>query len=75
MIKFKRVFLMMCVLAMPALLKAQPPTFDDESPYGVTDVPFDDNIYILIAVAVIYGGVKIWSHNKAEKNKEALLQH
>ena len=73
MVKLFRAILMLSIISMPVLAGAQPPEF--EEPFGVKDVPFDDNIYILIAVAIIYGGLKIWSHKKAEKNKKILLHH
>ena len=64
---FDKALLMICVLVMPALLHAQPPTFDDESPYAVTDVPFDDGVFVLVAIAMFYGIFKILAYKKSVK--------
>lgn len=60
-----KILLMLLVMNLPILLKAQPPTFDDESPeFGVKDVPFDDNVWLLVVVAVFYGGFRIMTYKK-----------
>ena len=55
---------------LPILLKAQPPTFDDESPYGVTDVPFDDNVWWLVAAGLCYGAFMMIAYKNLEKLKK-----
>lgn len=64
---------LVCTFLMPILSKAQPPTFDDESPYGVTDVPFDDGVFVLVAIAIAYGLLRMWTYKKALKSKKVVV--
>ncbi|MDQ6815563.1 MAG: hypothetical protein M3040_17675 [Bacteroidota bacterium] len=69
-----KVALLMCIFFMPSLLKAQPPSFDNESPlYGVTDVPFDDGVFLLVGLAVVYSLLKVRVYNKAQKDKKIIF--
>jgi hypothetical protein len=67
-----RMFIVLFIIGLPKLLFARrddPINFDGESPYGVTDVPFDDGVGLLVAVGVVYGILKIRAYKKAEKSK------
>ncbi|GEO10323.1 PID-CTERM protein-sorting domain-containing protein [Segetibacter aerophilus] len=74
---FKRMVIVLVVMALPIIMHAQgsPIDFDGESPYGVTDVPFDDGVGLLVAVGVVYGLLKIRAYKKAQKSKNVLLQN
>lgn len=66
---FKRMVIALVVMALPIIMYAQgsPIDFDGESPYGVTDVPFDDGVGLLVAVGVVYGLLKIRAYKKSTK--------
>jgi len=62
-------------LLTTCVLHAQePPGFEDESPWGVTDaqVPFDDWVFVLVAVVIGYVLIKAKIYTK-NKNKGTAL--
>lgn len=66
-IKTQALLLLVASIFIPVLINAQeefppPPDLGDGQVY---DVPLDDNIYLLLIVAVIYGIFMIWSDKKA----------
>lgn len=66
-----RFFLLLIILSLPSLLFADDlPPFDGESPYGVTDVqvPIDNGVFVLVAIAVAYGLMKTFQYKKSKKN-------
>jgi hypothetical protein len=75
---FRRIMIVLVVMALPILMYAQGGSaidFDGESPYGVTDVPFDDGVGLLVAVGVVYGLLKIRAYKKVQKSTKVLLQN
>jgi hypothetical protein len=75
MTKFVKILLIVCLLSAPALLQAQPPTFDHESPYGVTDVPFDDDVKYLVGIGLLYGIYRVWAYKKEVRNKKGFAHN
>lgn len=69
-----RAIIILFVMSLPCLVFAQPPDFTGESPYGVTDVPFDDGVNLLVIAAIVYGLFKVWAYRKNEKMKKKLLK-
>ena len=69
MVKLFKVALVICIVSMPVLVKAQPPGFDDESEFGVTDVqvPFDGGVGLLVSAAIVVGLKKARDTKKSEK--------
>jgi hypothetical protein len=66
------------LLFTPSILQAQgsdepPPPFDE----GVTDVPipFDDWVFVLVAIVVAYVLVRAKMYKADKNNKESILQH
>ena len=63
--------IMLLVVCLPSILFAQtPPDFEPQ----VYDVPFDDNVSILVAVGIGYGLLRIWMYKRQESIKNALVQ-
>jgi hypothetical protein len=72
----RRIMIVLLVMA-PVLIFAQggsPIDFDGESPYGVTDVPFDDGAGLLVVAGVVYGLLKLRAYKKAEKSRHTHFQ-
>ncbi|MCW3112617.1 MAG: hypothetical protein JWR18_1013 [Segetibacter sp.] len=68
--------LSIATIGLPILLNAQPyPPPPDLGDGQVYDVPFDDNVIILVIVAVLYGLQRAWRFKKNQKNKKMLLQN
>ena len=67
-VKKQAILLLVASIFLPGIMNAQPyPPPPDLGDGQVYDVPLDDNIYLLIIVAVIYGIFRIWSDRKAKK--------
>lgn len=62
-------FFLVCILIMPFIVNAQPPSIDEDPLFGVEDVhvPFDDGVWLLIGGAIVYGLFLARQYKRKEK--------